>query len=262
MGYEFMNPTELAVLISAGLFVGIIVCLEAGYRIGCYVSERTESAHEGTGTIEAAVFALLGLLLGFSYAGGISHLDQRRELIVREANTIGSAYLLLDLLPDSERPHMRHLFREYLEIRLRVYEKLPYPNAARQELARAEEMQHEIWSGAISSGRADSTQNVARLLLPALNDMFGVTTLRTIALHTHLPSLIFGLLISVALLSGLLAGYDMAKRKSRGWLHVLLYAAALSITIYAVVDLDNPRFGLIRLNAADNALIQLRDSMR
>ena len=131
MGYEFMNPTELAVLISAGLFVGIIVCLEAGYRIGCYVSERTESAHEGTGTIEAAVFALLGLLLGFSYAGGISHLDQRRELIVREANTIGSAYLLLDLLPDSERPHMRHLFREYLEIRLRVYEKLPYPNAAR-----------------------------------------------------------------------------------------------------------------------------------
>ncbi|MBZ5649506.1 MAG: hypothetical protein LAO18_03345 [Acidobacteriia bacterium] len=102
---------------------------------------------------------------------------------------------------------------------------------------------------------------MARLLLPALNDMIDVTTSRTIALHTHLPPLIFGLSISVALLSGLLAGYDMAKAKGRSWLHVLLYAVVIAITIYTVLDLDNPRFGLIRLDAADNALIQLRDSI-
>ena len=102
---------------------------------------------------------------------------------------------------------------------------------------------------------------MARLLLPALNDMIDVTTSRTIALHTHLPPLIFGPSISVALLSGLLAGYDMAKAKGRSWLHVLLYAVVIAITIYTVLDLDNPRFGLIRLDAADNALIQLRDSI-
>jgi hypothetical protein len=43
--------------------------------------------------------------------------------------------------------------------------------------------------------------------------MIDVTTSRTIALHTHLPPLIFGLSICVALLSGLIAGYDMARRK-------------------------------------------------
>jgi hypothetical protein len=257
-----MNPAELAVVVSISLFLGMLACLEAGYRLGHYASERTESAHEGTGTIEAAVFALLGLLLGFTFANGISHLDQRRELIVREANAIGTAYLRLDLLPASQQPEMRRLFREYLDTRLQVYEKLPDLNAAERELTRAAQLQQEIWSKAVTAGLNDPSQHVARLLLPALNDMIDVTTSRTIALHTHLPPLIFGLSIIVALLSGLLAGYDMAKRKRRSWLHALLYALVIALTVYTFLDLDYPRFGLIRLNAADNALVQLRDSIR
>jgi hypothetical protein len=68
--------------------------------------------------------------------------------------------------------------------------------------------------------------------------------------------------IVVALLSGLLAGYDMAKRRRRSWLHMLLYAVVIALTVFTFLDLDYPRFGLIRLNAADSALIQLRDSIR
>jgi hypothetical protein len=252
---------QQAAWLSICLFLGMVVCLELGYRIGLYSSGKNESAHAGTGTVEAAVFALLGLLLGFTFANGISHLDQRRELIVKEANTIGTAYLRLDLLPADAQPEMRHLFREYLDARLNVYQKLPDLQAADQELARASQLQQEIWKRAVAVGLNDPSQHVARLLLPALNDMIDVTTSRTIALHTHLPPLIFGLSISVALLSGLLAGYDMAKAKGRSWLHVLLYAVVIAITIYTVLDLDNPRFGLIRLDAADNALIQLRDSI-
>ena len=74
--------------------------------------------------------------------------------------------------------------------------------------------------------------------------------------------ILFGLLICVTLLSGLLAGYAMAKRKSRSWLHMLLYALVAALTIYAVLDLEYPRFGLIRLDAADKALIDLRNSIR
>ncbi|MGH7869955.1 MAG: hypothetical protein ACREP9_20550 [Candidatus Dormibacteraceae bacterium] len=54
----------------------------------------------------------------------------------------------------------------------------------------------------------------------------------------------------------------MANRKGRSWLHVLLYAVVISITIYAVVDVEYPRYGLTNLGAADKALIQLRNSIR
>ena len=64
------------------------------------------------------------------------------------------------------------------------------------------------------------------------------------------------------LLSGLLAGYDMAKRRKRSWFHGILYSVVIAITIFTVIDLDYPRFGVIRLTAADNAMIQLRDSIK
>ena len=257
-----MSPAQLAAVLSVSLFAGMLVCLELGYRLGRPNREHPDLAHQGIGSIEAAVFALLGLLLGFSFAGGTSRLDTRRQLIIDEANAIGTAYLRLDTLAANDQPAMRRLFREYLNSRLQVYQKLPDLRAAEQELAHAAQIQERIWSQAVTASRADSTQTAARLLLPALNEMIDVTTSRTVALYTHLPPLILALLISVALFSGLLAGYAMAQRRSRSWIHTLVYALVVAVTIYAVLDLDNPRSGLIRLDAADDALVKLRDSIR
>jgi hypothetical protein len=258
-----MNPAQWAIVLSVSLFIGVVACLETGFRIGRHSSEQhPDSAYEGIGVIEAAVFGLLGLLLGFSFSGGTSRLDTKRQLIVQEANAIGTAYLRLDILPANQQPEMRRLFRDYLDTRLRVYARLPDVKAAEQELARAGAIQQEIWALAVAASRNDPTQNVARLLLPALNQMIDITTTRTIAIHTQLPLLIFVLLTGVALVSALLAGYAMARRRSRSWLHMILYAAVIAVTIYTVLDLEYPRFGLIRLDAADKALLQLRDSIR
>ena len=189
-----MNPEQVAAALSVGLFFGMVVCLEVGYRLGRRSSENPELAHEGVGAIEAAVFALLGLLLGFSLAGGTSRLDTRRQLIIEEANAIGTAYLCLDLLATDDQPQMRRFFREYLEARLRVYQK-PDPGRAEQELAHAAQIQQRIWSQAVIVTRTDPTQTSARLLLPALNQMIDVTTSRTVWQDTHLPALIFALLM-------------------------------------------------------------------
>ena len=257
-----MNPGHAAILVSAALFLGILICLEIGFRAGRRnLSKYREAAHEGIGVMEAAIFGLLGLLLGFSFAGGASRLDTKRQLVVQEANAIGTAYLRLDFLPIDGQPEMRRLFRDYVDARIRVYEKLSDPEVAKQELARAAGLQNEIWSHTIVGSRNDPTQNAARLLVPAINEMIDITTARTVALYTHLPLLIFALLSTVALTSGLLAGYAMAKRGRRSVLHMVVYAAIIAVTLYAVLDLEIPRFGLIRLDAADRALLQLRESM-
>jgi hypothetical protein len=53
-----MNPAHWAIVVSVGLFAGIMACLDIGYRIGRRSEKHTESAHEGIGVIEAAIFAL------------------------------------------------------------------------------------------------------------------------------------------------------------------------------------------------------------
>jgi len=257
-----MDPVRAAILVSVALFFGILICLEIGFRIGRRDSAECASAYEGIGVIEATVVGLLGLLLAFSFAGGTSRLDARRQLVVQEANAIGTAYLRLDALPIDARPQMRRLFRDYLDARLRVYEELSDPQAAQKELTRAAELQNQIWSHAVVGSRNDSTQNAARLLLPAVNEMIDVTTARTVALYTHLPGLLFVLLATVALSTGLLAGYAMAKRGRRSLLHVVSYAAVIAVTVYVILDLEIARFGLIRLDEADQALLQLRESIR
>lgn len=258
-----MTLPTLAVAISVGVFVGMVACLEVGYRFGCRsVAKEPGLGQEGIGSVEAAVFALFGLLLAFSFAGATSRLDAQRQLVVTEANAIGTAYLRVDLLPVSDQSEIRRFFRSYLDTRLRVYEKLPDIAAAEREMAHAAGLQKAIWIAAVASSRKDPSGTSARLLLPALNEMIDITTTRTIALHTHLPSLIFALLIAVALLSGLVAGYAIARSRCHSWLHILLYAGVVAITVYVVIDLEYPHYGLIRLDTADRALLELRNSIR
>jgi hypothetical protein len=82
------------------------------------------------------------------------------------------------------------------------------------------------------------------------------------ALQLHPPLIIFGMLFLVALASALLAGYSMAGGKDRKWLHVIGFALVIGITVYVILDIEFPRFGLIRVDAFDKALVDLLKSMK
>jgi hypothetical protein len=129
-------------------------------------------------------------------------------------------------------------------------------------IAQATQLQQQIWTRAVAAGHVDDTQNTIRIVLPAINDMIDVTTDRLVAARTRIPGLVLGLLLIMALVSALTAGYAKAKRKRRSLLHDVLYAIAVASTVYVVLDIDNPRFGLIRLDATDKILRDLSDSIR
>lgn len=252
-----------AVYWSAGLFVAMLVCLELGFRAGSrHLRQYPASGLDGVATIEAAVFGLLGLLLAFAFSGGMSRLDARRQLMVQETNAIGTAYLRLDLMSAEELPVMRQMLRDYLDTRVRFYSRLSDPSAATLEQARTAQLQEEIWRRAAAATKDDPSQNVAKVLMPALNEMIDITTSQKVALFTHLPTTIFLLLNAIALMSGVMGGYAMACGKRRDWLHMIVFAATLAVAIYVVFDLDFPRYGLIRLDVADKALMELRKSMQ
>jgi hypothetical protein len=92
--------------------------------------------------------------------------------------------------------------------------------------------------------------------------MIDITTTRAVATQNHPPRVIFLLLAGLCLLSALLAGYVMSGSKVRSWFYVVIFAATLSLTFYVILDLEFPRSGLIRIDEADQTLIDLRKSMQ
>ncbi len=259
-----MNYELSTLLITFALFVGMLVFLEIGRRVGSRrLANDPEGARAGTGTVEGAVFALLGLLIAFTFSGAASRFDVRRNLVVQETNAIGTAYLRLDLLPTSAQPALRDLFRRYVDSRLETYRKFPDVEAIEAELAHSTQLQGEIWNQVVVAGRQEGAPPPATmLLLPALNDMIDITTTRTMATQTHPPVVIFAMLFGLGLASALLAGYGMAGGRSRNWLHIISFAAVMALAVYVIIDIEYPRLGLIRVDAFDQALAELRASMK
>ncbi|HSD42916.1 MAG TPA: DUF4239 domain-containing protein [Burkholderiales bacterium] len=256
-----MHFTLIATLLAGGLFFAMLLFLEIGRRAGVRRTAREgQSAPPGAGVVDGAVFALLGLLIAFTFSGAASRFDERRKLIVEEANAIGTAYLRIDLLPAAAQPDMRDSFGRYLDARLAVYRAVPDLVAVNAELARATALQQEIWRKAIAA--STGSQAATMLLLPALNQMIDITTTRTMATQMHPPLILFGMLFALALLGALLAGYSMASAKVRDWVHMATFALALAGAVYVILDIEYPRFGFIRVEAFDQVLIDLRQSMR
>jgi hypothetical protein len=246
-----------------GLLIAMLVASELGRRLGIrHLTRNPEGLAKGAGAAEAAVFALLGLLLAFTFSGAASRFEGRRHLITSEANAIGTAYLRIDLLPADARPGIQDLFRRYLDVRVATHHDAHDMAVVTERLAEGAALQGEIWAKAVAAslGPGAPTQ-ASMLLLPALNEMIDITTSRVMATRNHPPLIIFLMLAALSIVGALLVGYDTSENKRRNWLHTLVFAVILVATTYVIVDLEFPRSGFIRVDASDQILIELRESM-
>lgn len=261
---ELINPVLAGGSVAVAILVGIVLCLMLGRRIGRRAIARYGAAGAPSiSSIEGAVFALLGLLIAFTFSGALQRFDQRRAQAVDEVNAVGTAYLRIDLLPASAQPALRERFREYIDARIGTYRSLPDIDMAKRELARSLQLQREIWSQAVAGVRSPESRPQAELLLmPAINQMFDLATVRIIATQMHPPIIVYAMLVALALAAAVLAGYQTAGEKGYDWMHKFGFAAIVALTVYVILDIEYPRLGLVRLDAIDQLLVDARAGMK
>jgi hypothetical protein len=264
LGESIVDLAFIASASAACLFFGILLFTEVGRRVGiARLARDPEGLTKGASAAEAAVFGLLGLLIAFTFSGAASRFEDRRHLITTEANAIGTAYLRLDLLSEDTQPEMKDLFRRYVEIRLATYRDFADQTATDAALAEGAALQGNIWAKALTACRKpEAPAHAAMLVLPALNEMIDITTTRVMATRNHPPLIVFLLLGALSLVGALLVGYGTSPNKDRSWFHTVVFAAILSLTVWVIVDLEFPRLGLIRVDAADQVLLELRKTMQ
>ena len=241
------------------LCIGILLLLEMGRRLGRRGKHDQEEG-AGFGAVEAAVFGLLGLLIAFTFSGAADRFNTRRNLIADEGNAAEAAYMYADMLVPETQRRMREELRQYLDVRIAIYRKLPDIDHSSPELLHSEELRKLIWTEALAARGVSSLESNAPLL-PALVRLFEVGNLRIVANQTHAPGMILAVLMVLAFACALLAGYGMSRSKTRSWMHTLGFALILAISVYVILDLEYPRAGLIQLDSYDQILIDARKAM-
>jgi ABC-type glycerol-3-phosphate transport system permease component len=244
------------------LFPVMLLALEIGRRFGLRrLAEDPEGARAGASAVEGAVFALFGLLIAFTFTSAASRYEARRDLLVQHANAIGTAWLRLDLLPAEVQPALRKDFRLYLDMVIKLPQQVGNQQAVEQGVAQVGKLQDNIWNLAESAASRDGRPQVATLVLPALNDMFDLGASRYAAGKYHVSLVIVALLLVLSVLASLLAGFGMAAGRRRNWLHMIIFASLVTLTLFVILDLELPRHGLIGMGQFDQILVDLRQSM-
>jgi hypothetical protein len=248
-----------AVGAAAAIFIGSLILMNVGRQVGARrLAEEGASAMNGLSAVESAVFALMG-----------QRFDERRALILQEANAISTAYDRIDLLNVDVRPQVKAKLKSYLENRLDLY-RMPIEYSVEkaaalyssEQLAKIRVLKGDVWNDAVTSCRMTVDTSACSLLLTALNNAFEAARLRSGANERHPPQIMYVMLFGLGLAGSLLAGVGMGASSKRSWVHMVTFAAAMSVALYIITDIEFPRLGLIRVDYFDHVLAEVLEQMR
>ena len=245
-----------------GLYVGTVVLsllsVEAGFRLGGHRRRRAEHEQETpVGAMVGATLGLLAFVLAFAFGMAATRFDTRKQLVLDEANAIGTAHLRAALLPQPERAELQRLLREYVDVRLQGVQ----PGKLQQAMARSEELHNLLWSQVVALGEKDPRSIVAGLFIQSLNEVIDLHAKRvTASLRNRIPGIIWVALYLVTVLAMVAVGYQTGLSSPRRSVVVLLLALAFAAIMLLTADLDRPQAGLLKVS--QQALVDVRNSMR
>jgi len=254
--YTFLQLASTGLLASF-MFILIILINRAGHLIRKWmISRNPDNAKVELGTMNGILLGLLGLLLAFTFGMANSRFDRRRELVIEEANDIGTAILRADLYPDSTRQLLRTNFKEYLEARIAHYEAKMDMKTTAHYYFMADSVSRVLWNIATTDARVNNVISRTSQMIPALNAMIDITTTRRSAGESTIPDSIMYFLFVLTLCSSFLVGYDTKGKTDR--IVIIGFAMILSITLFMIIDLDRPRSGFINMDVPHQKIVELR----
>lgn len=252
-----------AIVILLSLFILLLSGALLGRRFAQWqIANRPDHRVEIISVAEGAVFALLGLLIAFTFTGAYDRFEGRKLHIIEEVNAIDTTYLRIGMLPPAAQAPLRDTLKKYVDIRLDIYKKYPDLMAAAVDFENLRMQRYKFWNEAVAAVQATGSQATTMLLLDSINKLFDIANLRISIMQIHPPLSIFALLVGLAIMSTFLAGYATASVQNNYSVHILGYVVICALTIYVIIDLEMPRIGLINVNAFDQNLIQARAEMQ
>jgi hypothetical protein len=235
-------------------FLLALLGFELGYRFGLFRQKKGQS--EPDKTLDAMVGATLGLLaflLAFVMSMASERYDNRRQLVVEEAQAIRSAYLQAGYLTEPYPEQIRSLLRDYVDIRIVTPET---QNVLGAVIAQSEEIQSKLWGLTEAVVKETPGRDEVSLFIQSMNETINLHNRRVAALRARLPETIVVVLYLVATLSMVMVGFQNSYNGKRNYFSALSVILIFTVVIMLIIDLDRPQEGLLKVS--QQALIDLQ----
>lgn len=228
--------------------LSLVVILGAGELGHLFGRRAGTKGHGNVAVMESAVLGLLALMIGFTFAMALTRFEARREMVLAEANAIGTTALRARLLP---APHSREsldLLRDYVKIRLEITRRIPSPEELRTAIARSNQIQEQLWQQARAVAAKDNAMVPTGLFIQSLNEMIDNQETRIAAATNRVPNIVLFALYGIAAVSGSFTGYGSGLARERSRLPRYVMGILVASVILLIQDLDRPGGGFIRVS--------------
>ena len=230
-----------------GMVVVVLSTAEIGFRLGIWIQDRDPVLGETriTGTVVAGLLSLVAFVMAFSIGVVLNQQNDRRVMVVEEANAIGTAWLRAGFLAEPDRTSSRTLLREYTEIRLQAATDANQMPAA---VARSEKIQADLWAIVEKNVKDGYESDIMGLVIESINTVIDVHSLRLASGDRRLPTLFGLLLIGTTVLSFLMVGVASSSDRNRDTDAMVIFAVVFVAVLIIVVDLDRPQEGMLTVS--------------
>ncbi|WP_455710263.1 bestrophin-like domain [Pseudoalteromonas nigrifaciens] len=214
-----------------------------------------------TGSIQGSILGLLALLLGFTFSMSMQRYDNRSMALIDEANTIGTAILRVELLPQEYKKQANELFKEYVDLRVAIGQLDLTKRAQRNDYNnKIANLQRQLWSLAIAATNVDPRPVTTGAFVKSLNDVIDSQGKRNALLQMHVPEVVLILLFIVFISSGGIMGYSAGLSGKRMIVPIVLVSLLITLIVFIIIDLDRPKRGLIQVD--QTVMIEVSESIK
>jgi hypothetical protein len=245
------------------IFAVTVLIIVASIYLGIFISglRRKNKITEDelpVDTIVGATLALLGFILAFTFGFTSSRFDSRKQLLLDDANSIGTTYLRAGFLPDPHCTEVRNLLRKYVDLRITLTE---HPEEINSIIEQSTSIQEEIWKHAEAVAKTElKNPEIVSLFVVSLNETIDLQTKRiTVGLIYRIPNVIWLSMLCLLIISMFEVGYLFMKSGKPNWIIILALSLAFSVVILMVITFDRSD-GKIKLN--QQPMIELQKSMK
>lgn len=234
----------------------VVLSIEAGWRLGDYRCQRhPEENNAPVGAVVGATLGLLAFLLAFTFGLAANRFDNRKQIVLLEANAIGTTYLRVDFLPEDMREQARSLLREYVSLRSGGFTVV----MSEEGMAKSADLHDQLW--AIATSEAQNSDSISTgLFVQSLNEMIDMDAVRMSGLRNRIPDTIWFMLAAVTIFSMGAMGYQFGLTGVRSWGATIFLVLVFTPVILLIADLDRPQAGLLQVS--QQPLIDLLEKIR